>query len=344
MKALLLILVCALILSASAITIIDKFKAKPPEPQSASRMQAAAGKTDPALLDRMDRIEKLLADVTEMLQIPPIDPATASRPTEPGEDPRPLPVGLGQRLQYVESALVDLQRQSNLDIMQLYSKLNKHLNEFEVELAAVTSRPSKHAPSTDDLKKLGVNYNAAEKRIDIEAMFTQPTRTLEFFGVASGGNAYESMLVLNVTPSALKRAIASMEVKEADDPDPRSQLPPRGDGVYVYVTWEGRAKPCRIEDLVIGASGGGKLPHTKFVFTASREFVDRVTWEDHFAADVYKNVVALAWRYASDCVLACPLMEAQYEDRWVPDMAAVPAAETHATLIILREPRSDWDT
>src|ERR1043165_6906133 len=117
MKAALLILLVALVASASAIVVIDKFREQPPPNAPARVSVPPSAAPDRSVLTRLERIEKLLAEVAEMLQIPPLDPTMDSRPVEPGEDSRPLPVGLGQRLQYVEAALSDLQRQTSHDAM-----------------------------------------------------------------------------------------------------------------------------------------------------------------------------------------------------------------------------------
>ena len=79
----------------------------------------------------------------------------------------------------------------------------------------------------------------------------QPTRVLEFVAVGSGGNAYESLLVVNAKPSALKRALEMMGVAEAPDPPYDAAKLPKEMGVYLYVTWPDRKTPIRLEKLLL---------------------------------------------------------------------------------------------
>src|SRR4029079_11481297 len=130
--------------------------------------------------------------------------------------------------------------------------------------------------------------------------FVQPTRVLEFVAVGEGGSGHESLLLVNVQPSRLTRAHEVSGIAEAPDPPYDPAKLPKESCVYVYVTWPARAKPIRVEKLLRNISTGQPLAATPFVFTASRAFVDPRTWEEHLAADVHKNVIALTWNYASE--------------------------------------------
>lgn len=340
MKTAILWLMCLIVVAASALVITDKVlglvsprSGPEPAPPHAGAPNASQ---DGAVSARLERVEKSLDAVRQVLQIPEPD-ATESR-----EDGGPPPqAGIGERLQWIESELNDLRRQSNRDLMQIFIRLRRRLDEMEAALVK-EGAPDTRA-TVADLKKLGVDYQPDRGLIAMEAAFVQPTRVLEFVAVGSGGNAYEALLVVNAKASALKRALEMMGVSEAPDPpfDP-AQLT-KGSGVYVYVTWAARKTPIRIEKLIRNTTTGKTLAPTPFVFTASRSFIDPRTWDEHLAADIHKNVIALTWNYASDCVLSCPDPAAESHHVWMPDTELVPAPPTPATIFVTRDPQAEWD-
>jgi hypothetical protein len=340
MKTALIWIMCMIVVAAAALVITDKvieLVAPQPkqEPAPAARVAGPMTAADPAVLERLEKVEAVLESIREMLKIPPPDQ------TETREDGPPPQAGIGERLQWIESEMSDLRRQVNRDLMQIFTRLRRRLDEMEAKLLK-EGAPDSRATAAD-LKKLGVVYDADKNLITMEAAFVQPTRVLEFVAVGEGGSGHESLLLVNVKPSGLKRGLELMGVAEAADPPYDPKKLPKESCVYVYVSWPARATPIRVEKLLKHVHTGEQLPLTPFVFTASRAFVDPRTWEEHLAADVHKNVIALTWNYAGETVLACPDPAAADERAWAPAVDLVPEPPTPATLYVSREPRPEWE-
>jgi hypothetical protein len=345
MKNALIFFMCTIVVAASALVLVDKVwevRAKPkgPAPESPAPAPVRGGGGDAAIAARLASVEKTLEQVRLMLEIPKQDPSEAES-REAGEEGPPAGAGIGERLQWIESELNDLRRQSNRDFMQMFARVRARFDELEAKLVKGVAPDTKATAA--DLKKLGIDYQPDKQLISMEAAFVQPTRVLEFVGVESGGNAYESLLVLNAKPSALKRAVELMGIAEAPDPPYDKGNVTRDMGVYLYVTWKDRKAPVRIEKLLINASTGKPLAPTPFVFTASRSIQDPRTWDEHFAADVYKNTIALTWNKASESVLACPDREAAQNQVWMPAADVVPEPPMPATLYVSKEIRPEWE-
>jgi hypothetical protein len=348
MKNALLWVMVMVVVTASGLVIADKIG----DVVEARRGKAApggSGAPGPAAADRdvarrLERVERVLESVRLMLEIPPTDdPAEDGAASREGEETTmpPPQAGLGERLQWVESQMLDLKRQTNRDLVQIYTRLRRRLDELEAKLLQ-EGAPDTRA-TVADLAKLGVTLKPDEGLVSMEAAFAQPTRVLEFVAVGAGGNVHESLLVVNAKPSALKRALALMGVVEAPDPPFDVERIPKDSTVFVYVTWPGRAKPVRVEKLLRNLATGKLLAPTPFVFTASRPFIDSFTWEEHLAADIHRHTIGLTWNYAGEAVLACPAEEAHSEHVWTPEVDALPDVPSPATILVTKAPRAEWD-
>jgi hypothetical protein len=345
MKIAVIWFMCMIVVAASALIIVDKVmdlvdpKSRvAPSAVPTNQTPRSASAADPALLERLDKVEKLLDSVRQMLDIPELEAPESRDPDNPGPPPQ---AGLGERLQWLEAELADLRRQQNRDLMQIFARLRRRLDEMEATLGK-SAGPDSRA-RIEDLKKFGVAYDAEAKLISMEAAFAQPTRVLEFVAVGSGGNVHESLLVVNARPSALKRAIEMMDVAEAGDPPYDPAKLGKDTFVYVYVKWPGRATPIRIEKLLRNASTGKLMAPTPFVFTASRPFIDPRTWDERLSADINKMLIGLTWNYGSEAVITSPAPEAESEHVWTPEVDAIPEAGSPATLLVSREERPEWN-
>ena len=158
-----------------------------------------------------------------------------------------------------------------------------------------------------------------------------------------GGRRHESLLLVDCRPSALKIALEDIGLVETEPDKQDGSYPAEAKGAYIYVLWEGIKKPRRVEDLILNRATNETMTRTPFMFTASRIYTDPNSWERHFAADVYKNVIALTWNYSIEAIVACPLEAAAREDIWTPyaDTCAPPGTEVR--LIIRNAPHPEWD-
>ena len=342
MRIILIGILAATVVAGAIVTLVNTvspIQATTPQvvPQESRRVAAFEA--------RLTQIEARLAEIVSHLRPTPQD----ERPLPDGVASRPAFEGtpsVGQHLADLEGSLFDFEREIRRDLRNLYDALRRRLDQIESKGLPVRSVADSRAARPDLIKRVrteGIIYEPELEQISFEAVMATPTRALEFIAVAPGGRAHESLLVVNAGPMALSQAIADLGLKEALDADFEQDLPPRGDGLVVYATWDGKKHPVRIETLLKDGRNGTGLPRGKFAFTASRTFLDTKTFEDHLAADVYHHVIALSWKYNMDAVLACSLKEARDENTWIPDSASCPEPGTSMRVILRKEVVPEWE-
>jgi hypothetical protein len=336
MKNAIIWIMCMIVVAAAALIITDKVLDLAGK-KGAKTPPSSPAAADPVTAERLARVERALVALRRMIETAAPD-GTESRMLD---EPLPSQSSIGERLQWIEAELAELKRQANRDLMQIFTRLRRRLDEMEGKLLK-EGAPDSRATAAD-LKKLGVDWDPDKKLITMEAAFVHPTRVLEFVAVGEGGSGHESLLLLNAKPSALKRALEMMGLVEAPDPPYSAETLPKDSTVYLYVTWPGRDKPIRIEKVLRNLDTKKELPATPFVFTASRAFIDPRTWDEHLAADLHKNTIALTWNYAGEGVLACPQREAESEHVWSPATDLLPEPPSPATLYVSRDPRPEWE-
>ena len=240
----------------------------------------------------------------------------------------------------------DAERALRRDLQLLFRRLLERMDELQASGGAGSAENgAAQRVVREKLAEMGVKVDAEQKRLEIQGRMGDPDHPLELACVAPGGRADEALLVLDLVPSALKIALEDLGLHEVGPPDPNTfAFPEDADGVYIYVLWEGLRKPRRLEDLILDQETMDTLPHTRWLFTASRFYTDTRTWDRHFAADVHKNLIALTRNYAEDAILACPLEKAIQENIWFPFEEGVPDVGTPVKVIMTLEPVTDWDT
>src|SRR5262245_45237129 len=142
MKSAVIWVMCLIVVAASALVIADKImdtfqgKKTPAQLQSAppAHPTPADPKAEAAVLLRLEKVEKVLDQVRQMLQIPEPDPGMAAE-TRNSDNPGPAAqAGLGERLQWIESELLDLRKQQNRDLVQIFTRLRRRIDELEAKL------------------------------------------------------------------------------------------------------------------------------------------------------------------------------------------------------------------
>jgi hypothetical protein len=327
MKSVGLTVLAAIAFAACTIVILERLK-----PREAPAPAAA----DPALHKRLVALEAKLAACVRLIG------GSESRPADVSPPP-----SVGQRLEDIETSLFDFERDVRREMRLLYDKTRMRFDELDARLEGLTSRPATpedRARTAGDLKSKGVILDAAAKRFEIKGLAGHPSRVLEFLAATPGGPTHESLFVLpEVLPSAVHRATRELGLAPGKGPNLEAGRPPQGDGLYLYVAWEGRATPIRIEKLIRNQRSGERLKLAPFVFVGSRQVLRDDTWDSHYAADVYKHVVGLTFNYSGDSVFA-PVDEACADEHvWIPDAETVPEPETEVRLIFSVDAVPAWD-
>lgn len=346
MKNAALSLLAVVAFAASTLVIVDRLRPPPSQspsgppatPSGAPTSQPArSADADAAVLKRLAAVEASLKSLAALLR-PEADP---TRPADAAPPP-----SITQRLEELETAVFDLERNARREIRLLYDKTRRRFDELDAAVEKITAKPATpedKAKVVADLATKGVALDVAARRIEVKGQCGHPMRVLEFLAAAPGGPTHESLFVVDALPSALHRAAKELGLAQGAGPNFETGKPPSGDGLYVYVTWEGRPTPVRIERLVKSQKSGEKLRAGPLVFVGSRSFLKDDTWEAYYAADVYKNLVGLTFNYSADSVFAPSDPACADEHVWIPDADAMPPSETEVRLIFTAEAVPAWD-
>ena len=325
MRNFLLGLTLTLAVAASLIIVIDRWREDRPERSGVEDLEA-----------RLERIETLLSA--------PPKPVADEKPdaevtTPPGQR------GLGDvltLLEELEGMMLDSEKSLRRDLRGVYEKLLARMDEISTAGAPVGDGKAARETLHIELKKLGVTIHGDEM-VEVAGEILEPSRALELIAVAPGGRAHEALVLIDCRPSALKIGLEDIGLVETESSRDTGQYPGDAKGAYIYMLWEGLKKPRRVEDMILNRATNDTMTRTPFMFTASRQYTDTRTWERHFAADVYKNVIALTWNFSVEAVLACPLEAARNENIWAPCADTCAPPRTKVRVMIRNAPHPDWD-
>jgi hypothetical protein len=327
MKQFFLALVLTLAAGASLLILYDRLRAWPDSPTQAIEQ----------------RLSALEAKISK--PVPPEQAGTGSdaRPAD-NSDLMGLYKTLNERVADVEGMVFDAERNLRADLRGVYERLLSKLEQLTVAAAPMMPPAAAKREFRSKLLEMGVKVVEEEGMVEVKGAVGRPTQTLELMGIAPGGRAHETLLVLDATPRALKLALEDLGVKEVPDPDPTTgRFIENADGVYIYVMWDALKKPRRAEDMIFNAKTRDTMQRTKWIFTASRFYTDTRTWERHFAADLHKNIISITANYSTDCILACPLEDAANEQIWGPDDVGCPDPGTKVRVMFCLKPNPVWD-
>lgn len=322
-------LVLTLAVAASLIVVIDRFQ-DGGDPRDVQELR-----------ERLAKLEALL-DPRETVSPP-------EKPDGDGARKPPGTRGIAEVLELceeIEGMILDSEKSLRRDLRGIYEKLLVRLDEVAASAGgstgAASDDPTAKAALRMKLKEMGVTVHGDEM-VEVSGEVLEPSRALELIAVAAGGRAHESLLLIDCVPSALKIGLEDVGLIETESDRETGKYPEDAKGGYVYVIWEGLKKPRRVEDMILNRATNETMTRTPFMFTASRVYTDTRTWERHFAADVYKNVVALTWNFSVEAVMACPLEAAHNENIWAPcaDTSAPPG--TKVRVLICNAPNEEWD-
>ncbi|MSR75478.1 MAG: hypothetical protein EXS14_08435 [Planctomycetes bacterium] len=310
-------LVLSLLSAAALVVLIDRSRGGPPP--SAELLQG---------------MERRLAALEQRL----------AAPARSSNDPRTI-AEIATLTEETQSLVLDAERGLRRDLQGIYERLLARLDELSLRnnASAAEADPAARAKVHARLAELGITLRLDAGELELSGAFSETDRPLEFLAVAPGGRAYEALFLVDVAPAALKVAIEELGFTETD-PDPETfRWAADTRGVFVYAHWEGEAHPCRVESLVWNRETDAPMQSTPWMFTASRFFTDNRTWERYFAADLYKNLIALSLTYAAEALLANPLDCASNENIFYPNKDRCPKSGTKARLILRKEPHPEWD-
>ncbi|HET6201246.1 MAG TPA: YdjY domain-containing protein [Planctomycetota bacterium] len=203
----------------------------------------------------------------------------------------------------------------------------------------------------------GIRLDAARGRIEIEGRMNRPHMPIEYLLASPRGATHESLFVTEASPSLLTAAIyvlglergKNVEYREKVPPpteeevrsgvSPYETIPPRGDGLFVYVEWSDgeEIRQYRAEDLVQNDRTGRALPRDPWIFLGSR-FV-RTAREDPevFAAEAEGNLVAVTYFGLGNQILTYPHPDAATQNAFSPNAPLLPDPGSKVRIVFSRQ-------
>ena len=160
---------------------------------------------------------------------------------------------------------------------------------------------------------------------------------IEYLACSHGGKSYESLLVLDVEPGALRQALLATGIEAGSPASMDSSgnvVPPDGPGVTVTVSWEdpnGQIVRVRAEELIRDVKTDQAMERVEWIFTGSRVLEDPATGDMVFQADLTGNIISTHQADRS-VLLQNPLAEAIDGSRYKPNDAVLPGRGTPVEL------------
>lgn len=312
----------------------------------------AAAASVVVLLDRLGVAKPSIRDLAKRIEA--IESAAGqSTPEDPPSSPRPAP---GRRdaktdpmseiialLSEIQGMMMDSERILRSDLRLIHEKLSQRIDALAGSSAPAAADPLAKEAVRQKLREMGVTVVEDQGRLEMSGEIIAPTHLLELAIVAVGGRAHEAVIMADITPSALKIGLEDIGLVQTQ-PDPETgAYPPDAKGAYIYVLWDGIRKPVQLADIILNLRTNTTMERGPWMFTGSRFFTDSRTWERQFAADIYKNLVAIDWRYSLEAILACPLEDGANDKIWTPHPDLCPPAGTKVRIFIANAPQPEWD-
>jgi len=236
-------------------------------------------------------------------------------------------------------------------------------------LAPSPLRPQEGPPRVARAAELELQAQLAEQNVQLDIArgycaipvdVTVRDDLLEYLLVGPAGAAHESAFATPVTPSVLNVALLALGVEPGANADWRRKDPlpseeelragaspfdidaPKGDGFYVYVGWKRGDEVYfhRAEDLIRNLATGLSMERSRWTYLGSKEIPrNRKSGPDDvvFAADVYQNLINIAFFREGYTLLTGSLPECVDQSIWMLNAWIVPERGSRLTLFLARE-------
>jgi len=183
---------------------------------------------------------------------------------------------------------------------------------------------------------------------------------LEYLLVGPSGAAHESVFVTPVKPSVLNAALIALgaapgtnAIWKPKSPPPseielRAGAPaydvqvPQGDGFFLYAGWKRGEEVFffRIEDLIRNLGTGQSMTRHQWVYLGSRMVESGRKGHEHeqqFAADLYQNLISVAFFSDGYPLLTGALPECVDQHVWMANAWLLPERGTRVSLFLARK-------
>jgi len=231
--------------------------------------------------------------------------------------------------------------------------------------AESSPRQGSLVPVLKELASKGVRADPSRGLIEIDASICQRVEPLEYLLViAPRGKDHESLVSTHdVSAEALNAAMLLLGVQKGEnarliprDPPPTKEeiekgiypykvVPARGDGFYIYISWEVEKKDgpperyfFRAEDLVLNVRRQQTYTRGKWVYLGSRFFKPHKDAPELFAAEAEGNLVSLCNFNPPSHLLTGADPEAENQYIWYPNVYLLPEIGHPVKVLFSRRP------
>ena len=207
----------------------------------------------------------------------------------------------------------------NLSTMQ--TNLLKRMASLSAPAAAVPTDP---LALKKDLAEKGVDLLKSADMLKLKGRFVVPRQALEAAACFEGGPMHETLLEVLAPPSAIYAGLVALGAKTGGGADYETGAAPTGDRVYIYLSWDKKKKPFRLEDLLYDTSEEKVMTDAQWVFSGSQFVTDFKSGEEYYVADSVRVAIALAYKYSESAVICCVHEKADNESIWLPTEDLLP--------------------
>ncbi len=207
-----------------------------------------------------------------------------------------------------------------------------------------------------ELELQGVAFDPARGLCSIGAEVEVQDDLLEYLLVGPAGAMHESAFATGVQPGVLNVALLALGVEPGSnatwklkEPRPSEEQlsagespydvhPPAGDGFYLYVGWREGEEVFffRVEDVLRNLATGRAMQRHRWVYLGSRMVPDTGGEGQVFAADVYHNLVNVAYFADGYTLITGSLPECLEQTIWMVNGWLVPARGSQVRLFFSR--------
>jgi len=210
------------------------------------------------------------------------------------------------------------------------------------------------------LNEQGVHLDPVSNALWVPVRVEVRDELLEYLLVGPAGATHESFFSTRVPASVINTALLALGLHagqnatwRAKDPRPTDEqlragaapyevTVPQGDALELYVAWRQKDDVFfyRVEDLLRNLLSGASMQRHRWVYLGSkllpRDPRQKEAPKEVFAADVYQNLINIAYFSEAYTLLTAALPECVEQTIWLPNAWLVPQRGAEVAFILAR--------